>query len=104
MKRYNNKLKLTTVELEFISPIDYELVYNEMSSKIAELIVKNDIKNAKKIINISSGTPTMTACWVLIKESGQIPNATLLQALRPEHRKTEKASVEVNLILIVFPK
>ena len=75
-----------------------------MSSKIAELIVKNDIKNAKKIINISSGTPTMTACWVLIKESGQIPNATLLQALRPEHRKTEKASVEVNPILIVFPK
>ena len=50
-----------------------------MKGKITKAMVENDILEKEKVINISSGTPTMTTCWVFLQQSGAIPNARLIQ-------------------------
>ena len=58
------------------SPIDYDVVYNEMLSTLSSIIESHNIEKDKKIINISSGTPTMTACWLLLKHSNFLKKTT----------------------------
>jgi len=96
MKREKRNIELTNIELSFVpSPIDYKIVYNEMHAKIIELMTTHKILDEEKIINISSGTPTMTACWVLLQQSGIIPKAKLIQAYPPHYQRKTKVPVEV---------
>ena len=106
MKSENRNLKLTIVELDFFnSPIDYDLVYPEMKAKICELMVKNDITDDDKIINISSGTPTMTTCWVFLQQSGVIPKAKLVQGYPKKYAQRIGKNVdEVKFDTANFPK
>lgn len=106
MKQYKKNIILSMAELEFYpSPIDYKLVYHEMKAKLTELMDKNNILNDQKIINISSGTPTMTTCWVLLQQSGIIPNAKLVQAYPREYQKKTKEPVdEVDFKIQGFPE
>ena len=105
MKLEKKGVKFTLIELNFFpNPTDYKIVYNEMRAKIIELMSTNKLLDEKKLINISSGTPTMTACWVLLQQSNVIP-AKLVQAYRPEHRKKTNTSVqEVDFNIDNFPK
>ena len=96
MKREKRNIELANIELSFVpSPIDYKIVYNEMHAKIIELMTTHKILDEEKIINISSGTPTMTACWVLLQQSGIIPKAKLIQAYPPAYQRKTKVPVEV---------
>jgi len=105
MKSEKRDIQFTTIEFDFFpSPIDYKIVYNEMRAKIIELMAVNKILKKEKIINISSGTPTMTACWLLLQQSNIIP-AKLVQSLPPEYRKKTNTSVqEVDFSIENFPK
>jgi len=105
IKQQNRNIHLTQIELDFTpSPIDYDIVYNEMLSKINMILKKNDIMDDEKIINITSGTATMTASWLLLQQSGIIPNAKLVQSFNKDiQRKRGIPCEEVNLKADGFP-
>ena len=59
-------LPVTLVDIELPNPIDFDLVYPVILNETQKLFEEQSILDAEKIINITSGTPTMTACWVLL--------------------------------------
>jgi transcriptional regulator with PAS, ATPase and Fis domain len=61
------------------SPIDYNIVYPAMYKAVEEIREQNS--NAEFTISLTSGTPTMHACWVLLVQGGVIP-ARLIQISR----------------------
>ena len=75
-----------------------------MKAKITQVMVESDILEIEKVINISSGTPTMTTCWVFLQQSGAIPNARLIQGRPKEYaRKFGKSHEEVKFETKWFP-
>src|SRR5690606_19975525 len=68
------------------------------------IISENNIEENEKIINITSGTPTMTACWILLAQSGIIKNAKLIQSFEKRFAKNGKTSQEVDFNIDDFPQ
>jgi len=99
----------TGIVVEFISldlqnPIDFDLVYPVMLDATQKILEDANLKAAAKTINITSGTPTMTACWVLLQKSGLIPNARLVQSFESRFaRERGTSTMEVNLAIDDFP-
>ncbi|MCF7792822.1 MAG: hypothetical protein K9N09_02560 [Candidatus Cloacimonetes bacterium] len=80
---------------ETLSPIDYNFVYPAMYQVIQKL--KKDNPKAKFTISVTSGTPTMHACWLFLVQGGVI-NAKLIQVSR------EAGIQEITFKLDDFPK
>lgn len=76
------------------NPIDYNTVYPAMYNAIHEIKANNP--SAAYTVSLTSGTPTMHACWLLIVQGGILP-ARLIQVSR------ESGIDEVNLSLDDFP-
>lgn len=94
----NKHFPMMKVEMrlaESINPIDYNLVYPSMY-KVISRIVKDNPKT-KFTISITSGTPTMHSCWILLVQ-GKVINAEIIQVSR------EMGIEEVKLTLDDFPK
>ena len=105
MSSRNKQLKIETPELDIESPIDYDLVYHVMYEQMMKIMSDTALKEMNKLINITSGTPTMTACWVLLQKSGLIPNARLVQSFDPRLVKNRNGNVvEVDLEIDNFPQ
>ena len=106
IEQENKNIDVEIINFDFTpSPIDYDIVYNEMLSILSELINTKNIDAEEKLINISSGTPTMTACWLLLQQSGIINNAKLAQSFSKEiQRKKGIAVEEVDFNIPNFPK
>jgi transcriptional regulator with PAS, ATPase and Fis domain len=77
------------------NPTDYNTVYPAMYKAVKEIIREN--KKAEFSISITSGTPTMHACWMFLQHGGVI-DAILLQVSR------ESGISKVNFSLDDFPK
>jgi DNA-binding NtrC family response regulator len=91
--------------LDIENPADFELVYKAMLDEILAVIDADSIAEDEKIINITSGTPTMSTCWVLMQKSGLIKNAKLIQSFEPKYqRKYGKPCQVVNLEIDDFPE
>ena len=105
MKMENKELSFRTINLDFLNdPTDYSIIFPEMKAKITKVMVENDILEKEKVINISSGTPTMTTCWVFLQQSGAIPNARLIQGRPKEYaRRFGKSHEEVKFETKWFP-
>ncbi|MDD2228413.1 MAG: RNA repair transcriptional activator RtcR family protein [Candidatus Cloacimonetes bacterium] len=84
-------------EAESINPIDYNIVYPAMIRAITEIQKEEGIKDVEYTISLTSGTPTMHSCWVLIAQGGIIP-ARLIQVSR------EQGISEIDFKLDDFPK
>jgi len=98
-------LVVELITMDFQNPIDYDLVYPVMLDVTQKVLEDAQVKTAAKIINITSGTPTMTACWVLLQKSGLIPNARLVQSFETKFARERGASTqEVNLTIDDFPQ
>lgn len=96
-------VKLVTIDLP--NPVDFDLVYPNLLHETQKLLDREDIKAREKIINITSGTPTMTTCWVLLHKSGLIPNSKLIQSFETKYaRERGKSTQEVNLEIDDFPQ
>jgi len=80
---------------EAINPIDHNIIYLAMY-KVVRKIVKGNPK-AQFNISITSGTPTMHACWILLQQGGVI-KADLIQVSR------EIGITKVKFNLDDFPK
>jgi hypothetical protein len=62
-----------------LSPIDYNLVYPAMYQVVQK--IKKDNPDAKFTISVTSGTPTMHACWLFLVQ-GKVIDANLIQTSR----------------------
>ena len=80
---------------ESINPIDYNLVYPAMYQVVTKVVKANP--DANFTISITSGTPTMHSCWILLVQ-GKVINAKIIQVSR------ESGIQDVTFNLDDFPK
>ena len=71
-------VEVKIIPINLPNPIDYDLVYPALLNLIENLNTDTSFYESDKIINITSGTPTMTACWILLSESGIINKSKLI--------------------------
>lgn len=98
------EIKIHPVYLDLKNPVDYDLVYPIIFDEYVILRDKHKIEQDEKIINITSGTPTMTACWILLSQSGIINNAKLFQSFEKKFARDGKTIQEVSFKFDDFPK
>jgi len=95
-KKFPN-LTVRYQEAESLNPIDYNVVYPSMVSAIKSIIKEEGTKDVEYTISLTSGTPTMHSCWILIVMGGII-DAKLIQSSR------EEGIQDVNFSLDDFPQ
>ena len=78
-----------------VNPTDYNTVYPAMYQAVKEILRENP--HGEYTISVTSGTPTMHACWIFLQQGGVI-DARLIQI----HRETGLS--EINFSLDEFPK
>ena len=78
-----------------LNPIDYNLVFPAMYQIVSKIVKDNPIANFT--ISITSGTPTMHSCWILLVQGNAI-KAKIIQISR------QSGIQEVTFILDDFPK
>ena len=93
-QKYFPKLTIYLQEAIAHNPVDYNTVYPAMYEAVKEILKDND--EAQYTISLTSGTPTMHACWVLLRQGGVI-DAKLIQISR------ESEISEVTFKLDDFP-
>ncbi len=89
------KLTVEYKEALTVNPTDYNTVYPAMYKAVKQILREN--KNSKYTISLTSGTPTMHACWIFLRQGGVI-DAKLIQISR------ESKISEVTFELDDFPK
>ncbi len=104
IRKYKPEVKIDIIKVDLPNPIDYDLVYPITLDTILKIMDENDLRDSEKIINITSGTPTMAACWILLQQSGLIPKARLVQSFEKKYSKDGQTTREVNFNIDDFPK
>ena len=100
----HSDLNITIVDLDIDSPVDFDLVYKALLDGSRTVIENDKLQEEEIVINITSGTPTMSTCWVLLAKANLIPNAKLIQSFETQfQRKYGKPCREVNLEIDDFP-
>jgi DNA-binding NtrC family response regulator len=82
-KRQFPRLEVNFEPSVTLDPIDYNLVYPAMYNAISHIKGKEKDKNPVYTVSVTSGTPTMHSCWVLLKQGGVI-DAELIQSSREQ--------------------
>jgi len=96
-KKLFPKLTVRYQEAESINPIDYNIVYPSMVNAVKTIQAEEGTKDINYTISVTSGTPTMHSCWLLIVMGGII-NAKLIQSSR------EEGIHDLNFTLDDFPQ
>ena len=96
------EVEISIIDVEIVSPIDYDSIFQVMHYEIINIISNNS--KDEYIINITSGTPAMTACWILLSKSGLIPNSTLIQSFDPKFSKQMGKNTQIVLGKDLFIK
>lgn len=89
-KNFNHNLTVNFDRFELKDPTNYAEIYPLLLTFIKNL--KPNKKN-QYFISLTSGTPTMTACWLLLAKSGLI-DARLLQTSR--HQGLKEIDLNIN--------
>ena len=105
MQTEKPQVDIEVVTLHAANPVDFDLVYPAMLDKVLELLDQYDLHDAEKVINITSGTPTMTTCWVLLERAGVLAHARLVQAFEARYARLRGCSTrEVQFAIDDFPQ
>ena len=104
IKQLKKDVGINPVQLQLSNPVDFDIVYPVLFDSVLNIIEKNKLQDDEKIINITSGTPTMTACWILLAQSGLIKNAKLIQSFEKKFAKDGRTTQEVNFDIDDFPQ
>ncbi len=104
IKQENSSTEIFPIEIDLKNPVDYDLVYPQLLDVILNLEEEHKISGEECLINITSGTPTMTTCWILISQSGVLKNAKLLQSFEKKYSKEGSTIREVSFAIDDFPK
>lgn len=94
-EQYFPQISVAYKEAPAVNPTDYNTVYPAMYKAVVEITKEN--KNAEYTISLTSGTPTMHACWIFLQQGGVI-KANLIQVSR------ERIISEVDFNLDDFPQ
>ncbi len=90
-------------EIEVDNPTDYESLYVCMQHRGLEIIERHGV-DAEYFVSMSSGTPQMQTCWLLLVLGGVLP-ARLLQIDPPDKvREGESPVREVSPAVDRFPR
>lgn len=104
IQRINSNVDIHPIFIDLKNPVDYDLVYPIMLDEYLKVSKDYNIEDEEKIINITSGTPTMTACWILLSQSRIIKNSRLFQSFEKKFARKGKTIQEVNFNIDDFPK
>jgi len=96
-KRHYPKLSVRYQEAESLNPIDYNLVYPSMVEAVHMIQKEEGTQDVEYTISLTSGTPTMHSCWILMVMGGII-QARLIQSSR------EAGIQDVDFSLDDFPE
>ncbi len=96
-KRFLPSLEVNFEPAVSVDPIDYNLVYPAMYNAVSHIKTKEDPKTTQFTVSVTSGTPTMHSCWVLLKQGGVL-DAELIQSSR------ELGISEISFSLNDFPQ
>ncbi|MFH2026865.1 MAG: sigma-54 dependent transcriptional regulator [bacterium] len=94
-QKYHPEIQIVYKSTPIENPTDYNTVYPAMYASVQDIVREN--VNAKFTVSITSGTPTMHACWIFLQQGGVI-HAKLIQIQR------ETGISEVNFNLDDFPE
>lgn len=99
IKKSKLAAKVTDYEFSFKDVTDHNEIYEALKSFTDEL-PKN--KNTRYTAAISSGTPAMQVCWILLAESGEFSEEFPLRLVKvkdPKFGKSKNAEVKLNTAL-----
>ncbi|HRX76273.1 MAG TPA: RNA repair transcriptional activator RtcR family protein, partial [Candidatus Cloacimonadota bacterium] len=82
-KKLYPRLTIGYQEADAYNPIDYNVVYPAMVAAVKEIEKELSIKDIEYTVSLTSGTPTMHSCWILMVMGGII-KAKLIQSSREE--------------------
>lgn len=82
--------KVEVVNLSLDDPTDYNAILFNLRQVIGEVIAKRP--EASYFVSVSSGTPQMHACWLLLAASGEIP-AHILNIRPPRFVTTDRPMI-----------
>lgn len=86
------KVSISTMDID--DPTDH----NEIYPKLREVVSIHATKHARLLAAISSGTPSMQVCWILLAESGEVKLA-LYRTTEAELTKTPVSEVRLDASL-----
>ncbi len=64
-------------------PRDYREILRQLRDHIDRILRGEDFRLSEIFVNLSSGTPQMEACWLVLGNAGYLPNARFYQVARP---------------------
>ena len=64
-------IRVRTMDLNILDPISYSDILREMRKAVP--VILEETTDHQLFINVSSGTPQMHSCWILLAASGEIP-------------------------------
>ncbi|MBZ0198640.1 MAG: hypothetical protein K8H86_02145 [Ignavibacteriaceae bacterium] len=91
--------KINISELPIKDVLDHNQIYTHLK-QFTDNLIKNP--DAEYSAAISSGTPAMQVCWILLSESGDFSETqklNLFQVKHPKHGKSENIYVKINTTL-----
>ena len=84
-------------------PTDHAAIYDYLRTTLPG--IRRQFKDRELVIHLSPGTASMHTIWVLMAETGFIPQPfTVVQSLRPEERRGRPAVSQVSLGVDTFFK
>jgi hypothetical protein len=86
--------KVSIVTMDVDDPTDH----NELYPKLRELVSIHTGKHVRLMAAISSGTPSMQVCWILLAESGEV-KLSLYRTTEAELAKTPVREVKLDASL-----
>ena len=105
MRTEKPDIDIELIDLSVSNPVDFDIVYPTMLHQVLEIIDDYNIHDDSKLVNLTSGTPTMTTCWVLLERSGVLKNTRLIQSFESKYAKIRGQSTqEVSLDIDDFPQ
>ena len=91
----------TLVRLSIDDPTDYTSIFAELRRSLAN--IQEQFSDASLWVSVSSGTPHMHACWLMLVASGEL-SATLIQSRPPQFVSGTHAVTEIDVQGPDFPE
>ncbi len=102
IKRRFPKIEVEIKDLILSDPTDYKPILDGLRNH--SKAIQQEFKKAMLFVAVSSGTPQMHACWLLLVAAGEIP-ARLLHIRRPQFVSKERPLVsEIDITSREFPE
>jgi transcriptional regulator with AAA-type ATPase domain len=102
LKNLRCELDPIVIPLEIDDPTNYEQILRELRPRLDD--IKNRYAQATFFISVTSGTPAMHTCWILLAAAGEIPANVLY--IRPAQFIAigQSAIIEINPRAPEFPR